>query len=276
MAASIAVRSSPTTVPSIPVSFVDDGAGGGCGRSVRHAATSVTDKSILLVCCQRLGRIARFCRFAAQYCAAPMGIKLSSGGTLTTFFSQKHDTFLITLMTKLAILEYPDPRLRKTAKPVVAVDDAVQQLAADLLETMYAAKGIGLAATQVDVHLRVLVIDISEERNQPLILINPEILLAEGRGPGEEGCLSVPDIYDKVTRASHIRVRALKLDGQPFEMDAERLLAVCIQHEMDHLEGKLFVDYLSELKRQLIRRRLEKERKQRVAGSEIRASAPAL
>jgi peptide deformylase len=158
-------------------------------------------------------------------------------------------------MTKLAILEYPDPRLRKT---------------------MYAAKGIGLAATQVDVHLRVLVIDISEERNQPLILINPEILLAEGRGPGEEGCLSVPDIYDKVTRASHIRVRALKLDGQPFEMDAERLLAVCIQHEMDHLEGKLFVDYLSELKRQLIRRRLEKERKQRVAGSEIRASAPAL
>jgi peptide deformylase len=178
-------------------------------------------------------------------------------------------------MTKLAILEYPDPRLRKTAKPVIAVDDAVRQLSADLLETMYAAKGIGLAATQVDVHRRVLVIDISEERNQPLTLINPEIVRAEGRGPGEEGCLSVPDIYDKVQRATHIRVRALGLDGEPFEMDAEGLLAVCIQHEMDHLEGKLFVDYLSELKRQLIRRRLEKERKQRV-GSEIRASAPAL
>jgi peptide deformylase len=178
-------------------------------------------------------------------------------------------------MTKLAILEYPDPRLRKTAKPVVAVDDAVRQLSADLLETMYAAKGIGLAATQVDVHRRVLVIDVSEDRNQPLTLINPEIVHAEGRGPGEEGCLSVPDIYDKVQRATHIRVRALGLDGQPFEMDAEGLLAVCIQHEMDHLEGKLFVDYLSELKRQLIRRRLEKERKQRV-GSEIRASAPAL
>ena len=178
-------------------------------------------------------------------------------------------------MTKLAILEYPDPRLRKTAKPVITVDDAVRQLSADLLETMYAAKGIGLAATQVDVHRRVLVIDISEDRNEPLTLINPEIVHAEGRGPGEEGCLSVPDIYDKVQRATRIRVRALGLDGQPFELDAEGLLAVCIQHEMDHLEGKLFVDYLSELKRQLIRRRLEKERKQRV-GSEIRASAPAL
>jgi peptide deformylase len=179
-------------------------------------------------------------------------------------------------MTKLTILEYPDPRLRKTAKAVFAVDGAVRQLAADLLETMYAAKGIGLAATQVDVHRRVLVIDISETRDQPLVLINPEILAAEGRGPGEEGCLSVPDIYDKVQRASHIRVRALDLSGDSFEMEANGLLAVCIQHEMDHLEGKLFVDYLSELKRQLIRRRLEKERKQRSAGSEIRASAPAL
>jgi peptide deformylase len=179
-------------------------------------------------------------------------------------------------MTKLTILEYPDPRLRKTAKAVLAVDGAVRQLAADLLETMYAAKGIGLAATQVDVHRRVLVIDISETRDQPLVLINPEILAAEGRGPGEEGCLSVPDIYDKVQRASHIRVRALGLSGDSFEMEANGLLAVCIQHEMDHLEGKLFVDYLSELKRQLIRRRLEKDRKQRSAGSEIRASAPAL
>jgi peptide deformylase len=171
-------------------------------------------------------------------------------------------------MTKLAILEYPDPRLRTTAKPVDTVDDAVRQLVADLLETMYAAKGIGLAATQCDVHLRVLVIDISEERNDPLVLINPEILTATGRGPGEEGCLSVPDIYDKVQRATHLRVRALGRDGAPFELDAEGLLAVCIQHEMDHLQGKLFVDYLSELKRQLIRRRLEKERKQRAAGAD--------
>ena len=177
-------------------------------------------------------------------------------------------------MTKLAILEYPDPRLRKTAAPVGIVDDAVRQLAADLLETMYAAKGVGLAATQVDVHRRVLVLDVSEERNQPMVFINPELLSAEGRGPGEEGCLSVPDIYDKVQRATHIRVRALGRDGNPFEIDADGLLAVCLQHEMDHLDGKLFVDYLSELKRQLIRRRLEKERKQRSSGSEARVAKP--
>jgi peptide deformylase len=186
-------------------------------------------------------------------------------------------------MTKFAILEYPDPRLRKTAKPVEVVDDAVRQLADDLLETMYAAKGIGLAATQVDVHRRVLVLDVSETRNEPLVFINPHILKSEGRGPGEEGCLSVPDIYDKVQRATHIRVRALGRDGHPFEMDAEGMLAVCIQHEIDHLDGKLFVDYLSELKRQLIRRRLDKERKQRSSGGEVRsrtatrgASTPAL
>jgi peptide deformylase len=182
-----------------------------------------------------------------------MGIKLSSGGTLAIFFSQKYDIALITPMTKLAILEYPDPRLRKTAAPVGVVDDAVRQLAADLLETMYAAKGVGLAATQIDVHRRVLVLDVSEERNQPMVFINPELLSAEGRGPGEEGCLSLPDIYDKVQRATHIRVRALGRDGNPFEIDADGLLAVCLQHEMDHLDGKLFVDYLSELKRQLIR-----------------------
>ena len=176
-------------------------------------------------------------------------------------------------MTKLAILEYPDPRLRKTAERVEAVDDAVRQLAADLLETMYAANGVGLAATQVDVHRRVIVLDVSEERNQPMVFINPELLKADGRGPGEEGCLSVPDVFDKVQRATHIRVRALGRDGAPFEMDAEGLLAVCIQHEMDHLEGKLFVDYLSELKRQLIRRRLEKERKQRSTGRDSHASA---
>ena len=177
-------------------------------------------------------------------------------------------------MTKLAILEYPDPRLRKTAAPVGVVDDAVRQLAADLLETMYAAKGVGLAATQVDVHRRVLVLDVSEERNQPMVFINPELLSAEGRGPGEEGCLSLPDIYDKVQRATHIRVRALGRDGNPFEIAADGLLAVCLQHEMDHLDGKLFVDYLSELKRQLIRRRLEKERKQRSSGSEARVAKP--
>jgi len=179
-------------------------------------------------------------------------------------------------MTKLVILEYPDPRLRKKAEPVLIVDDALRQLADDMLETMYAANGVGLAATQVDVHKRLLVLDVSEERNQPLILINPEILSAEGRAPGEEGCLSLPGIYDKLQRATHIRVRALNRQGEQFEMNAEGLLAVCIQHEMDHLIGKLFVDYLSELKRQFIRRRLEKERRQRSAGSEIRASVPAL
>jgi peptide deformylase len=179
-------------------------------------------------------------------------------------------------MTKLVILEYPDPRLRTKATPVAVFDEALRRLADDLLETMYAAKGVGLAASQVDVHKRLLVLDVSETRDQPLVLINPQILSAEGRVPGEEGCLSLPGIYDKLERAARIRVRALDRDGKPFEIDAEGMLAVCIQHEMDHLEGKLFVDYLSELKRQLIRRRLQKERKQRSAGSEIRASVPAL
>src|ERR1700730_219964 len=185
---------------------------------------------ILPACCQRLRRIARFCRLPGAPGACVTGIKLSSGGTLATFFRQKHDIARIPPMTKLEILEYPGPRLRKTAKPVLTVDDAVRQLAADLLETMYAAKGVGLAATQVDVHRRVLVLDVSEERNQPMVFINPEILSAEGRGPGEEGCLSVPDVYEKVQRATHIRARALGLDGLPFEMEAEGLLAICIQH----------------------------------------------
>ena len=176
-------------------------------------------------------------------------------------------------MTKLVILEYPDPRLRKTAAPVAVVDDALRQLADNMLETMYAARGVGLAATQVDVHKRLIVLDVSEGRDQPLVLINPELLKREGSGPGEEGCLSLPGIYEKLSRATHIRVRAQGRDGEPFEMEAEGLLAVCIQHEMDHLEGKLFVDYLSELKRQLIRRRMEKERKQRSTGSEPRAGA---
>jgi peptide deformylase len=179
-------------------------------------------------------------------------------------------------MTKLAILEYPDPRLRTKAEPVREVDDAVRKLVEDMLETMYAARGVGLAASQVDVHRRLIVLDVSETRDQPLVLINPEILSAEGRAPGEEGCLSVPGIYDKLERAARIKVRALDRSGTPFELEAEGMLAVCIQHEMDHLEGKLFVDYLSELKRQLIRRRLSKERKQRSQGSEHRASVPAL
>jgi peptide deformylase len=208
--------------------------------------------------------------------AANTGIKLSSGGTLATFFSQKHDIALITPMTKLAILEYPDPRLRKKAAMVTVVDDALRKLAQDMLETMYAAKGVGLAATQVDVHKRLIVLDVSENRDSPLVLINPELLVQEGSGPGEEGCLSLPGIYDKLTRPTHIRVRALDRSGAAIEMDADGLLAVCIQHEMDHLEGKLFVDYLSELKRQLIRRRLEKERRQRSTTSHPRASAPAL
>jgi peptide deformylase len=211
--------------------------------------------------------------FASAQRAANTGIKLSSVGTLATFFSQKHDIPLITPMTKLVILEYPDPRLRKTAAPVTEVDDAVRQLAQNMLETMYAAKGVGLAATQVDVHRRLIVLDVSEERDRPLVLINPELLKLQGLGPGEEGCLSLPGIYDKVPRATDIRVRALGLDGKPFDMEADGLLAVCIQHEMDHLEGKLFVDYLSELKRQFIRRRLEKERKQRSTGGERRAPA---
>ncbi|HEY5264405.1 MAG TPA: peptide deformylase [Steroidobacteraceae bacterium] len=179
-------------------------------------------------------------------------------------------------MTKLVILEYPDPRLRQKAEPVPVVDDAVRQLIDDMLFTMYSAKGVGLAANQVDVQRRVIVLDVSETRDQPLVFVNPQLLRQEGRGPGEEGCLSLPGIYDKVERATHIRVRAQGRDAQEFEMDADGLLAVCIQHEMDHLEGKLFVDYLSELKRQLIRRRLAKERRQRYGKPILSASAPAL
>jgi peptide deformylase len=224
----------------------------------------------------KTGTYRPFLPSASALRAASAGIKLSSGGTLATFLSQKHDIALITPMTKLVILEYPDPRLRKKAEPVTVFDDALRQFAADLLETMYSAKGVGLAATQVDVHKRLIVLDVSETRNQPLVLINPELLNLEGSGPGEEGCLSLPGIYEKLSRATHIRVRALTPNGEPFELDADGLLAVCIQHEMDHLEGKLFVDYLSELKRQFIRRRLQKERKQRSTGSEIRTHAPAL
>lgn len=166
-------------------------------------------------------------------------------------------------MTKLTILEYPDPRLRTKAATVEVVDDALRQLAADMLETMYEAPGIGLAATQVDRHIRMLVADVSEERDQPHVLINPEIVEADGEIIHEEGCLSVPEIFARVTRAESIKVRFLNQDGEQAELEADGLLAICIQHEMDHLEGKLFVDYLSSLKRNMIRKRLAKNRRAR-------------
>jgi peptide deformylase len=168
-------------------------------------------------------------------------------------------------MARLPILEFPDPRLRTRAQSVEHVDAALRKLIDDMFETMYAAPGIGLAATQVNVHKRVLVLDISESRNQPLALINPELIERQGIEETEEGCLSVPGIYDKVTRAERIRVRALDRQGKSTEFDADGLLAVCIQHEIDHLDGKLFVDYLSDLKRTRIRKKLEKERKERGA-----------
>jgi peptide deformylase len=170
-------------------------------------------------------------------------------------------------MALLPILEFPDPRLRTRAQPVEQVDAALRKLIDDMFETMYGAPGIGLAAIQVNVPKRVLVIDISDNRKEPLALINPEILSRDGVEETEEGCLSVPGVYDKVTRAERIRVRALDRDGRTLEMDANGLLAVCIQHEIDHLDGKLFVDYLSELKRTRIRKKLEKERKDRKPGA---------
>jgi peptide deformylase len=159
------------------------------------------------------------------------------------------------------ILRYPDPRLHKVAAPVDVVDDAIRTLVADMAETMYAAPGIGLAATQVDVHLRVIVIDASEQRNELLVLINPEILAREGEQECEEGCLSVPGVYDKVMRAARVKVRALGVDGAAFEREFEGLQAVCVQHEMDHLEGKVFVEYLSRLKQSRIRAKLGKRLK---------------
>lgn len=162
-------------------------------------------------------------------------------------------------MSILNILEYPDPRLRTKAKPVSRVDDDVRRLIDDMLETMYDAPGIGLAASQVDVHQRIIVVDVSENRDDPHAFINPELTLLGGRVETEEGCLSVPGFYEPVTRAEEIRVKALGRDGQPLEMEAQGLLAVCIQHECDHLEGKLFVDYVSNLKRNRIRKKLEKQ-----------------
>lgn len=170
-----------------------------------------------------------------------------------------------TAMAKLTILEFPDPRLRTVAKPVGQVDDAVRRLVDDMFETMYDAPGIGLAATQVDVHLRLLVLDVSEDKSRPMVFINPEILESEGSQVYQEGCLSVPGIYADVKRADRVLVRALDRDGKSFEVDADGLLAVCIQHEMDHLAGKVFVDYLSPLKREQVRKKLAKQHRESAA-----------
>ncbi|MEN8107531.1 MAG: peptide deformylase [Pseudomonadota bacterium] len=165
-------------------------------------------------------------------------------------------------MALLEILHFPDPRLRNKARPVESVNEATRQLVDDMFETMYAAPGIGLAATQVNIDKRIVVIDVSEEKDQPLCLINPEILELKGVEEMEEGCLSVPGVFDTVQRADWVRMRALDREGKSWEMETDGLLAVCIQHEIDHLNGKLFVDYLSQLKRTRIRKKLEKEQRQ--------------
>jgi peptide deformylase len=162
-------------------------------------------------------------------------------------------------MALLPVLRYPDPRLHIRAAPVTSVDDSIRRLAADMAETMYAAPGIGLAATQVDVHKQLIVIDASEDKSSLLTLINPEIVSREGECEGDEGCLSVPGIYEKVKRAQKVRVRALGLDGKPIDLQVEDLLAVCVQHEVDHLLGKVFVEYLSQLKQTRIRNKLAKQ-----------------
>ena len=175
-------------------------------------------------------------------------------------------------MALLEILKYPDPRLRTVAQPVQAVTDETRKLIDNMFETMYAAPGIGLAATQVDVHERLLVLDVTEDRSAPMVFINPEIIESSGTISGDEGCLSVPDIYEAVERADNIRVKALDRDGNEFELEADGLLSVCIQHEIDHLEGKLFVDYLSALKRSRLKKRMEKERKRNQdAAANVRA-----
>jgi len=168
-------------------------------------------------------------------------------------------------MALLPILEYPDPRLRTKARPVTVFDAALKRRIGDLFDTMYAAPGIGLAATQVDWHQRLVVVDISKDQSGREVFINPEILQLEGEATGEEGCLSVPGIYDDVARAERVRVRYQDAGGTVIERDLDGMLAVCLQHELDHLDGKLFVDYLSELKRQRIRKKLDKERRERGA-----------
>ena len=170
-------------------------------------------------------------------------------------------------MAKLNILRYPDPRLHVVAKPIAQVDDRIRQLADDMLETMYEADGVGLAATQVDVHERLIVIDTSEARDDPRVLINPEILeRSEETSFVDEGCLSVPAIYDKVQRHARVKVRATGRDGQPYEFEAEGLLSICVQHEMDHLLGKVFVDYLSPLKRERIKTKMLKRTREEQQG----------
>ena len=161
-------------------------------------------------------------------------------------------------MSILTILEFPDKRLRTVASEVERVDDSIRKLVDDMIETMYSAKGVGLAATQVNVHKRVIVMDVSENKDEPICLINPQIVERDGVEESEEGCLSVPGFFEKVSRAEHIKVQALDRNGDRFELEARDLLAVCIQHEMDHLEGKLFVDYLSAFKRNRIKAKLDK------------------
>lgn len=168
-------------------------------------------------------------------------------------------------MALLNILHFPDPRLRLKAVPVTSVDDTLRQLVRDMFDTMYAAPGIGLAATQVNVQKRLVVIDVSEDKNEPRVFINPVVTERRGEEEMDEGCLSVPGFYETVRRAEWIRVSALDADGQPFELETDGLLAVCIQHEIDHLDGKLFVDYLSTLKRDRIRRKLEKDARHETA-----------
>ncbi|MCQ8105875.1 peptide deformylase [Methylomonas sp. SURF-2] len=165
-------------------------------------------------------------------------------------------------MSILTILEFPDKRLRTVAEEVSQVDDNIKTLVDDMLETMYSAKGVGLAATQVNVHKRIIVMDVSEDKDEPICLINPKIIAQDGVEESEEGCLSVPGFFEKVSRAEHIKVQALNRDGESFELEARDLLAVCIQHEMDHLQGKLFVDYLSAFKRNRIKAKLDKIHKQ--------------
>ncbi|XOZ32676.1 peptide deformylase [Halomonadaceae bacterium KBTZ08] len=166
----------------------------------------------------------------------------------------------------LNILEFPDPRLRTVAEPVASVDDEVRKLVDEMIETMYAAPGIGLAATQVNVHQRVLVIDLSEDQSEPRVFINPELEVPEGeKEPMQEGCLSIPGIYEDVSRVQAVRVRALDYHGQPFEEEHDGLMAVCLQHEVDHLNGRLFIDYLSQLKRSRIRRKVEKQQRQKAS-----------
>lgn len=165
-------------------------------------------------------------------------------------------------MARLEILEFPDPRLRTRARPVMLVDPSITRLTEDMLETMYDASGIGLAATQVDVHQRIIVMDVSESRDQPLVIINPELELSGAEIASPEGCLSVPEFYEDVARRERVHLKALDALGTPYELDADGLLAICIQHECDHLEGRLFVDYLSTLKRQRIRKKLEKRHRQ--------------